>query len=170
MTPPALSDTLTMPRFLCDEMLAGLGRWLRAAGYDTATARPGSADRELLAQAMREDRLFLTRDRQVPGMRGAQDRVILLSGNELEDNALELREQLGLDWERCPFTRCLVCNTAVEARPPQPEDPLPRDVVESSDPVSECPGCGRLYWEGGHVQDMRLRLRRWSRGRRHLRS
>ena len=32
-------------RFLCDEMLAGLGRWLRIAGYDTAIARRGRRDR-----------------------------------------------------------------------------------------------------------------------------
>jgi hypothetical protein len=29
------------PRFLCDEMLVGLGRWLRIAGYDTAIAERG---------------------------------------------------------------------------------------------------------------------------------
>jgi H+/gluconate symporter-like permease len=28
-------------RFLCDEMLKGLGRWLRAAGYVTAIATGG---------------------------------------------------------------------------------------------------------------------------------
>ena len=30
-----------MPRFLCDEMLKGVGRWLRAAGYDTVIAAGG---------------------------------------------------------------------------------------------------------------------------------
>jgi hypothetical protein len=30
-----------VPRFLCDEMLHGLGRWLRAAGYDTVIAESG---------------------------------------------------------------------------------------------------------------------------------
>jgi uncharacterized protein with PIN domain len=34
-------------RFLCDEMLAGLGRWLRIAGYDAAIAGPGRRDRDL---------------------------------------------------------------------------------------------------------------------------
>jgi uncharacterized protein len=31
-------------RFLCDEMLRGLGRWLRAAGYDTVIADGGIAN------------------------------------------------------------------------------------------------------------------------------
>jgi hypothetical protein len=34
-------DSGQVPRFLCDEMLRGLGRWLRAAGYDTVIAEVG---------------------------------------------------------------------------------------------------------------------------------
>ena len=36
-------------RLLCDEMLARLGRWLRAAGYDTEIATGGASDRALTA-------------------------------------------------------------------------------------------------------------------------
>lgn len=35
-------------RLLCDEMLIRLGRWLRAAGYDTAIATARGADRALV--------------------------------------------------------------------------------------------------------------------------
>lgn len=38
-------------RLLCDEMLKGIGRWLRAAGYDTAIAQDGVADEDLLARS-----------------------------------------------------------------------------------------------------------------------
>ena len=38
-------------RLLCDEMLAGLGRWLRLAGYDTEIAERGCRDRDILEQA-----------------------------------------------------------------------------------------------------------------------
>ena len=44
-------------RFLCDEMLAGLGRWLRIAGYDTAIASGGRRDRDLVKQAHAEQRI-----------------------------------------------------------------------------------------------------------------
>jgi hypothetical protein len=37
-------------RFVCDEMLRGLGRWLCAAGYDTAIAEGGLPDRILAAR------------------------------------------------------------------------------------------------------------------------
>jgi len=38
------------PRFLCDEMLGRLCRYLRAAGYDALLANNGRSDRELLRQ------------------------------------------------------------------------------------------------------------------------
>ena len=39
-----------LPRFLCDEMLGRLCRYLRAAGYDALFARNGAGDAELLRQ------------------------------------------------------------------------------------------------------------------------
>ena len=54
-----------MPRFLCDEMLHGLGRWLRAAGYDTVIVKGGIPDRELARRCAGEDRILLTKDRHL---------------------------------------------------------------------------------------------------------
>ena len=55
-------------RPLCDEMLKGIGRWLRAAGYDVAIVDDGVHDDDLLARACAENRLLLTCDRR-PGTR-----------------------------------------------------------------------------------------------------
>ena len=49
----------------CDEMLARLGRWLRAAGYDTAIAEGGMPDTALIARCVTEPRVLLTRDRHL---------------------------------------------------------------------------------------------------------
>jgi uncharacterized protein with PIN domain len=64
-------------RLLCDEMLKGIGRWLRAAGYDTAIAQDGVADEGLLAQARVENRVLLTCDRALAA-RSAPGAVVLL--------------------------------------------------------------------------------------------
>jgi Mut7-C RNAse domain len=72
------NGSLTMTqdlRFLCDEMLAGLGRWLRIAGYDTAIADCGRRDRDLVEQAHAEQRILLTRDRRLVEIRRANDRT-----------------------------------------------------------------------------------------------
>lgn len=145
-------------RFLCDEMLAGLARWLRAAGHDTACVDPGCNDRDLLERAKREDRLLLTRDRRLIEMRGAAERAVVLSGNGIDACALELGARLGLDWQHSPFSRCLVCNTPLQAAGPALRIRLPERLRSTPEPVTVCRDCGRLYWPGSHVRRMRRRL------------
>ena len=52
-------------RFLCDVMLGGLAKWLRAAGYDAYYAREGTdvSDGVLVRMAIEEGRVLLTSDR-----------------------------------------------------------------------------------------------------------
>ncbi len=69
-------------RFLCDEMLHGLGRWLRAAGYDSRIAEMGAADADLLRQALSEGRLLLSGDRKLLEYRGAGRAVLWLEAND----------------------------------------------------------------------------------------
>ena len=52
-------------KFLCDQMLARLGRWLRAAGYDTLIIEKSLDDKEIFKQAKEEKRLLITRDKQI---------------------------------------------------------------------------------------------------------
>ncbi|WJW76215.1 Mut7-C RNAse domain-containing protein [Thiohalobacter sp. IOR34] len=146
-------------KFLCDEMLKGLARWLRAAGYDAELATDGEGDRALLERARREGRLLLTRDRKLLEFRDAGRDVLLLECNGLAECAHELVARLGLDWQHRPFTRCLVCNVPVEPAGPEDADRVPADVREG--PLYRCPRCGRLYWEGSHVRRMRTRLADW---------
>ena len=101
-------------RLLCDEMLARLGRWLRAAGYDTTIAEPGAADRALLDAAIAERRVLLTRDRAVANRIGAAGHVLVLTTDGIDATARELRDRLGIDWLRAPFTRCVVDNTQLQ--------------------------------------------------------
>jgi cobalamin biosynthesis Mg chelatase CobN len=54
-TKPSRDRSGDAVRLLCDEMLKGIGRWLRAAGYDTAIAASSTSDDDLLAQARAED-------------------------------------------------------------------------------------------------------------------
>ncbi|MBI5626404.1 MAG: hypothetical protein HY935_04285 [Nitrosomonadales bacterium] len=47
-------------RFMCDEMLGRLCRYLRATGYDALFANNGHSDSILLRQCREEGRYFLT--------------------------------------------------------------------------------------------------------------
>ncbi|MDQ6958645.1 MAG: DUF5615 family PIN-like protein [Mariprofundaceae bacterium] len=93
-------------KLLCDEMLMRLGRWLRAAGYDTAIAHSGSADREIVAQVVREGRLLITCDRRMAEHKRAASRLILLETRSLHEQAREVAGRLHIDWMYRPFSRC----------------------------------------------------------------
>ena len=145
-------------RFLCDEMLVGLGRWLRIAGYDTVIADRGRNDRELVEQAHAEDRILLTRDRRLVEIRKANDLTIVLESVGIDAWAAELGRRLQLDWNHNPLSRCNVCNVVLEEAPPQLRWKLPPRIRELNEHVRVCPQCGRLYWEGSHVRRIRRRL------------
>lgn len=149
-------------RFLCDAMLARLGRWLRAAGYDTAIADGRETDRALVLRAHRERRLLLTRDRQILTIRGAPATTLVLSHDHLDACVAELNRRLKLDWRHDPFSRCLVCNVELEPAGPERGDRLAAATLEGRRDISACPSCERLYWEGDHVRRMRARLERWA--------
>ena len=101
-------------RLLCDEMLAGLGRWLRLAGYDTEIAGRGRRDRDILEQAHAKQRVLLTRDWRILEIRQAKDRTIVLESDGIDACANELRRRLSLDWTFDPLSRCTLCNARLE--------------------------------------------------------
>ena len=152
-------------------MLSGLARWLRIAGYDTATVEPGLPDRLVLARAIAERRTMLTGDRRIMRMRGSRGCVLVLSSNGVDACARELTDQLGLDWHFDPFSRCVLCNLRLESAGDNERARLPPAVEQRPGLVNICPGCRRLYWEGGHVERMQSRLARLSQTReRHTRA
>ncbi len=149
--------------FLCDEMVGGLGRWLRAAGYDTAMPPQGAGDEWLVACAATEGRTILTRDARIAERRLASGRVFRLHGDSLEGWAAQVAAGLGVDWRHRPFSRCLICNLPLRPHPLGPDAVPPRSRGDAG-PVMQCPRCRRAYWQGGHHRRMSERLSRWRAG------
>lgn len=161
--PATLTLTMTnAPRFLCDEMLAGLGSWLRIAGYDVAIAARGRRDRHLVEQAHAEGRILLTRDRRLVEIRNASDRTIVLEGNDIDACTEELVRRLSLNWTFNPLARSTLCNTRLALANRRILGTLPPRIRALASAVNVWPRCGRLYWEGSHVRRMRRRLERFA--------
>lgn len=151
-------------RFLCDEMLQRLGRWLRAAGYDTAIAESGTDDRDIVAQAHAEGRWLLTRDRHMAKFRNGRGCVVLLEQNNLPGVVAEVSERFKLDWTAKPFFRCLECNTPIIPATEEQRTRLPEGALRVSEQAWYCPHCDKLYWEGSHVRRMRHTLDNFAHG------
>lgn len=150
---------MTAGRFLCDAMLSGLGKWLRAAGHDTAFAPARHVDRTLVRMAHDERRLLLTRDRKILEIRDAAAVTRILRAQHVEGQAAELTAALDIDWLHDPLSRCLVCNDVLQAADEQDLSGVPDDVRATGGPFTYCRSCGKAYWPGGHHGRILGRLR-----------
>ncbi len=143
-------------------MLRRLGRWLRAAGHDTAISEGGEPDRALIARALSEDRALVTRDRHLAAeARTAGVRTLLLTQDRVDDQAQALAHA-GVDWLADPFTRCVIDNQPLIEATPEVLAALPEGTAELPGPFRLCPACARPYWPGSHVRRMREKLETWA--------
>jgi uncharacterized protein with PIN domain len=57
------------------------------------------------------------------------------------------------------LSRCAVCNTTLERVSREDvASRVPPYVVRTQTDFRRCPGCGRVYWPGTHVDGMRERM------------
>lgn len=100
-------------RFLTDRMLGTLTRYLRFMGYDTMSANSlslGNAreDTLLLDIASRDNRILLTRDRELARRGGAQ--AVYITSQEVMEQVQQVAA-LGLIEPEIRMSRCSLCNT-----------------------------------------------------------
>jgi uncharacterized protein with PIN domain len=151
-------------KLLCDEMLGGLARWLRAAGHDAAVAERGLKDAALIDRSAEEGRILVSRDRRLAHEASGRARAVLLATDDLDRQAAHLSRALRLDWTSAPFTRCLVDNTPLRAATEAGLGRIPERSRARAGPFRACPSCGRVFWPGSHVRRMLHRLEAWRGG------
>lgn len=146
-------------RFLADEMLGKVARWLRLIGYDAEYARD-TPDEELRARAVAEDRVLLTRDAACARAMADPPGVILLRSRDPDRQLEVLVQVLGLPVDESRIlTRCSACNGALHAITKEAvADRVPEGVLASDPDFLHCAGCDRVYWEGTHVAAIRERV------------
>jgi len=145
-------------------MLGTLAKWLRILGYDTLFD-PAWDDHQLVRLARAEDRVLLTRDRELARRRGVH--TLLVAGEQLDDQVRQVLADLALEIDHS-YSRCPVCNEPLAAMDREAaRSRVPAYVAQSYDTFNYCPSCQRVYWRGTHWQqiaDHLARLRRDSMG------
>jgi uncharacterized protein with PIN domain len=140
-------------------MLGTLAKWLRLLGYDTAYDNTAT-DPQLAHRARAEGRVLLTRDCELAGRRGLH--ALLIRSEVLEEQVREVQDMLGPPPDPA-LSRCAVCNAALEhVSPGEVVDRVPPYVLRTQSEFRRCPGCGRVYWPGTHVEEMRGQLSEWA--------
>lgn len=150
-------------KFLCDTMLADLGKWLRTAGHDTLIASKEKSDIEIYEEAVKDGRLLLTRDRDFLAMPKSNQIVVWLQVSNLEEFAAELNHKVGLNWLFKPFSRCLLCNHCLVIAEAANREAVPHDVLEKGGLIWYCPDCEKPFWEGSHTKHMLQKLTEWQK-------
>lgn len=143
--------------FIADSMLGKLARWLRILGYDT-TYDAFAEDDDLLVQAEAEGRILLTRDGPL-AERAPAGGCVRIAHDGLDDQIAQLVDEIGLNLDRKPFTRCLICNKPiVEISDEDARERVPPYVFQTQTRFYKCPTCNRIYWQGTHLNRMAERL------------
>lgn len=150
-------------RFLCDHMLSRLGKWLRAAGYDTDIVTSPISDQEVLSIALATNRVLVTRDRHFLKMKRAISKLLYLKNNDFEACIKELNQKIKINWLYAPFSRCLICNSPLENPCFSELEQIPLEIRKKKNEFWYCPTCRRFYWEGSHTARMRQQLQNWQK-------
>jgi uncharacterized protein len=148
------SDGL-LPKFMVDRMLGSLAKWLRILGYDS-TYDNDLTDEQILDAAKSENRIILTRDRELAG----KGRGFFLATTDLD-------EQLSLVSKRFALTygadrrRCSVCNGKLAGIDEQKaKEIIPVKSFEVAKEYWVCEICGKAYWDGTHWIGIMERFRK----------
>lgn len=147
-------------RFVLDAHLGRLAAYLRMTGFD-ALYRNDYSDEELALISRDQARILLTRDR------GLLKRNLVIYGYWLRQTnpryqLVEVLRRYDLSAAVRPFSRCLACNGLLESVAKGAVlGRLPPRARQFYDEFRMCRSCGKLYWDGSHVQRMR-RLVDWA--------
>jgi uncharacterized protein len=140
-------------KFILDVHLGKLARWLRMLGFDTLY-RNDYVDPEIVAIAVREERVILTRDLGIMKRR-AVTRGYHIQSTKPEVQLQEVLSRYALLDQIRPFHRCIVCNGLLQNVPKEAVVAhLEPKTIRYYDEFFQCEACRKIYWRGSHFDRM----------------
>ena len=144
-------------KFIADNNVGKLARWLRVVGYDTLLFKQKD-DTKLIKIALSQGRVILTRDTQLMKRRlvtNGKLKAMIITQDDPKEQLQETVKKLNLSYHFKPFSLCLECNQALIPRSKEEvKNLVPPYVFKTQNQYVECPVCHRIYWQGTHWQAM----------------
>ncbi len=145
------------PRFIADNMLGKLAKWLRILGFDVLYPKYAK-DVELVFTSLSEDRILLTRDTGLIKRKILKDYIFIQSDNWLDQlqEVINVANLIEYITEENFFTRCPICNS--QLKPIEKERVIgwvPHYVYCTNTKFSMCPSCKKIYWKGTHIEKIK---------------
>lgn len=136
-------------RFIVDVNLGKLAQKLRLLGFDTLF-RNDLDDDEIVATALEEKRIILTRDRGIL-KQNAVTHGYWIRNDDPKKQLGEVISRLQLQNSFAPFTRCSGCNGSLEhVTKDKLAGRIPADTMTYYNEFWECASCRKIYWQGSH--------------------
>jgi uncharacterized protein len=137
--------------------LGALARRRRLLGVDTAYDKDADDD-HLVEQAGREDRVLLSRDRDLL-MRRSLRRAAFVRGQHPDAQLADVIERFRPPLQ--PWSLCLACGGTLSPVPKaQVADQLEPGTLRTQQQFSRCRSCGHVYWHGAHDAKLQQVVRR----------
>ena len=143
-------------RFILDENLGKLAKWLRFLGYDAAIYKSISIDNKIRL-ANKERRVYLTRDKKIAKLKKKFSRKLIVS-QDYKEQLQELKDYIEFA-EEYVFLRCPNCNIALKSTDKDKIKKLaPEFIYQTNDEFKVCYKCGRVFWKGSHYKEIKKLL------------
>jgi len=141
-------------------MLGTLAKWLRIIGFDTYFADSQIDDKELLKIAKKQDRIIITRDKElIQRCKKQKINFIQMLTTDLDEQIKQTLKNIEID-EKLFLTRCLLCNSKVSKIDKEKIlNKIPENLRENNDDFWYCKKCDKVYWMGTHTEDMLKKIK-----------
>jgi len=142
-------------KFLCDQMLGTLAKWLRIYGFDTFYANSKISDEELIEISKDEKRVLISRDKQLIQIAKRENiKTIELKTIDIDEQIISVLKVLKFNKSQI-LSRCIICNSAVEEiNKNEIKEKVPKKVFENNEEFWFCKNCNKIYWKGSHYEKM----------------
>lgn len=148
-------------KFLCDQMLGSLAKWLRLIGFDTFYANSEMQDDELIQIAKKEERIVITRDKElISKIKKQKLPSIELNITDLDEQLKIVLNYVSIN-QKNVLSRCSVCNTKLnEIAKKDVQDKVPERVFENNEKFWFCSKCDKIYWAGTHYDKIKNKIKK----------
>lgn len=149
-----LTDQHVTPRLICDQGLEDTAHWLRAAGYDVQVPIQKLSGKQLSDLARQEQRVLIINQKHLKDISPVLKKVVSVDSPLVFEQIKQIGKSLKIDWLYRPFSRCMVCNTALSPLNINQWVKLPEEIQSKTVTSHGCPSCKRIYWAGDEVNRM----------------
>ena len=144
-------------KFLLDENLAKLAKWLRMLGYDVAIYRSINNEKKI-SLCNKERRVYLTRSNKIAKRKEIFSRMLIRT-EKYDEQLLEMSHLLEFN-NKMLSSRCLVCNDKLQKiQVEKIKDLIPKYVTDNFSDFKICRKCGKIFWNGSHYATMKSKLK-----------